>query len=198
MASAAFACAPGFAQTIVDEWAAVKAPPAPELKSVTIDPKTTALLVLDMMKQNCNNERRPRCIASIPKVRKLLVEARVKGMPVIYSLIRNTTAADVLSEVAPLGGEPTVTSAADKFFGTDLEKILREKGIKTVITVGTAAHAAVLYTASGAVLRGMQVVVPVDGISDNAYAEQYTAWHLTNASTISNRVTLTKIDLIRF
>ena len=29
---------PAFGQTIVDEWASVKAPPPPELKPVTIDP----------------------------------------------------------------------------------------------------------------------------------------------------------------
>lgn len=33
------------AQTIIDEWATVKAPPAPALKPVTVDPKVTALLI---------------------------------------------------------------------------------------------------------------------------------------------------------
>ena len=40
----------------------VKAPAAPALKPVTVDPKTTALLMLDFMKQNCG--KRPRCVAS--------------------------------------------------------------------------------------------------------------------------------------
>ncbi len=51
------------AQTIVDEWPNVKAPPAPALKPVTIDPKTTALLMLDFVAPNCNP--RPRCVASM-------------------------------------------------------------------------------------------------------------------------------------
>ena len=34
-----------FAQTIVDEWPTVQTPKPPELKSVTIDPKVTALLI---------------------------------------------------------------------------------------------------------------------------------------------------------
>jgi hypothetical protein len=58
--------APAPAQTIIDEWASVKAPPA--LKPVTIDPKTTAILVIDLIKQLCNEQRRPRCVASIPKI----------------------------------------------------------------------------------------------------------------------------------
>ena len=47
-----------------DEWASVKAPAAPELKPVTVDPKTTALLMLDFMNQNCG--KRPRCLAYDP------------------------------------------------------------------------------------------------------------------------------------
>jgi hypothetical protein len=38
---------PARAANIIDEWASVKMPPAPELKPVTLDPKTTALLMLD-------------------------------------------------------------------------------------------------------------------------------------------------------
>ena len=52
---------PAQAANIVDEWASVKAPAAPTLKPVTVDPKTTALLMLDFMNQNCG--KRPRCVA---------------------------------------------------------------------------------------------------------------------------------------
>jgi len=92
-----------------------------------------------------------------------------------------------------------VTSGPDKFLGTDLEKILKEKGIKTVIVTGTAAHGAVLYTASGAAFRGMQVILPVDGMSaDSTYAEQYVAWNMVNAPRVSTQSLLTKINLIRY
>jgi nicotinamidase-related amidase len=189
---------PASAQTIVDTWDAVKAPPAPELKSVILDSKATALLLLDFNKQTCNAERRPRCIASLPKVQGLLEEARSKGFTIIYSLSAGATSTDIARELAPRKGEPVVTAGPDKFMGTDLEKILMDKGIKTVIVTGTAAHGAVLYTASGAAFRGMQVILPVDGMSaENTYAEQYTAWHLANAPRVSSKVTLTKIDLIK-
>ena len=92
-----------------------------------------------------------------------------------------------------------MTSGPDKFFGTDLEKILKDKGIRTVIVTGTASHGAVLYTASGAALRGMKVVIPVDGMSaESTYAEQYVAWNMVNAPRISAETTLTKTDMIRF
>jgi nicotinamidase-related amidase len=189
---------PASAQTIVDTWDAVKAPLAPELKSVILDSKATALLLLDFNKQTCNAERRPRCIASIPKVQELLEEARSKGFTIIYSLSAGATSTDIARELAPRKGEPVVTAGPDKFMGTDLEKILMDKKIKTVIVTGTAAHGAVLYTASGAAFRGMQVILPVDGMSaENTYAEQYTAWHLANAPRVSSKVILTKIDLIK-
>src|SRR5438067_11868619 len=38
---------------IIAEWASVKPPPVPELKAVSVEGKTTALLILDMMKGNC-------------------------------------------------------------------------------------------------------------------------------------------------
>jgi len=187
------------AQTIVDEWATIKAPPPPELKPVTIDPKVTALLVLDIVKQICNAERRPRCVASVPKLQGLLNQARAKGVPVIYSLAGQATPADIWKEVAPVGGEPVVTSSSDKFFKTDLEKILKDKGIKTVIAVGTAAHGAILFTGTEAAKRGFQVIVPVDGMSaESTYIEQYTAWHLVNNPSYGRAVTLTRMDMIKF
>jgi len=191
-----------FAQTktIVDEWASVQPPKPPELKAVKIDdPKTTAFLVLDIIKQGCNNERRPRCVASVPKIQAFLNQARTKGVTVVESYTSASTPGDILKEVAPLPGEPLVQAPADKFFRTDLEKILQDKGIKTVIIVGTAAHGAVLYTGSQAAYRGLKVIIPVDGMSsESTYFEQYTAYHLGNAPGVGQQVTLTKFDLIGF
>jgi nicotinamidase-related amidase len=189
---------PASAQTIVDDWSKVQAPKPPELKAVTLDPKTTALLVLDFVKQTCNSERRPRCLTSVPQVQSLLKRARGKGVAVVHSITTAATPADILNDVAPLEGEPTVKSSADKFFKTDLEKILNDKGIKTVVVVGTSAHGAVLNTASQAAFRGLQVIIPVDGMSaENTYFEQYTAHHLGNAPGVGQQVTLTKIEMIK-
>jgi nicotinamidase-related amidase len=152
--------APAPAQSIIDEWQSIKAPPAPELKPVTVDSKTTALLVMDLIKQTCNDQARPRCIASIPKIAKLLDAARASGVTVIYTLIPGPAViGDTLPAVAPKGDEPVVKSAVDKFIlgnqDTGLEKMLKDKGITSIIAVGTAAHGAVLYTESAAACLGM-------------------------------------------
>jgi nicotinamidase-related amidase len=185
------------AADIVEEWGSVKPPSPPELQQVTVDPKSTALLLLDFNKQTCNAERRPRCIESIPKVKELLENARISGMAVIYSLSVGATTADISEELAPAKGEESVVSGPDKFLGTALEKILKERNIQTVIATGTAAHGAVLYTSSAAALRGMQVIVPVDGLSaETLFPEQYTVWHLLNAPRVSSRIIVTRTDMI--
>ena len=149
---------PSRGETIIDEWQNVKAPPPPQLQSVTLDPKTTALLMIDIIKQTCNTQRRPRCVAMIPQVQKLLAEARAKGVYVIYALFPSPSPAtfpdpkisDYLPELAPKGDEPVVTSFVDKFIlrdkDTGLEKMLEDKGITTIVPVGVTSHNGVLFT----------------------------------------------------
>jgi nicotinamidase-related amidase len=188
---------PAQAANIVDEWAGIKTPAAPTLKPVTVGPKTTALLMLDFMNQNCG--KRPRCLAEIPAMKKLLANARASKTLVVYSLIAKTTTADVIKDVVPLAGEPHVLSGPNKFFKTDLEKILADKSIKTVIVVGTAANGAVLFTGNAAALRGLNVILPVDGMSAvDPFAELYVTWHFINAPGVSAKTTLTRSDMIKF
>jgi len=196
-AVAALVPALSFAATIIDEWPSVKAPPAPALKPVTVDPKTTALLMLDFVPPTCG--ARPRCMASLPAMKKLLEQARASGMPVAHSVTGTTKAEDILKDVAPQAGEPVVQASVDKFRNTDLEKFLKDKGVQTVIVTGTAAHGAVLNTATAAVLRGMKVILPVDGVTaSDTFTEQYVAWHMVNAPAVGPNTTLTKSDLLKF
>jgi len=189
---------PVFGATIIDEWAKVVTPAAPQLKEIKLPVEGTALLLLDFNKQVCNNERRPRCVASIPAVSRLLGEARKANVPVVYSLTSGSSPQDIAPALAARPGDPIVTSGPDKFLGTELEKILKERNIKTVIVTGTAAHGAVICTAGGAALRGMKVVIPVDGISaESLYPEQYTVWHLLNAPRVSTMTTVTKTEMIQ-
>jgi nicotinamidase-related amidase len=186
-------------RTIVDEWNSVEVPPAPKLEVVTLDPKSSAILVLDILQQNCSAARRPRGAASVPRIHRMLDKGRGKAVVVVYSVFPQAVTSDILTEVAPQAGEPVVTSGPDKFLGTELEKLLKDKGVKTLVIVGSAAHGAVLHTAGAAAFRGFEVVVPVDGMSaDTTYAEQYTTWHLANAPILGNHVRLTRCDLVRF
>ena len=189
------------AQGVLDDWASVKMPPAPALKPAAIDPKTTALMLFDFTTQTCSQERRPRCAASMPKMKKLLEDARARGMFVVYSVaLPNTGEKDMMPEIAPKAGEPILPPLGpDKFLNSDFEKMLKEKGVQTIILNGTAAQSTVLHTGGAAALRGFNVVVPIEGMSSNeAFPELYTAYHLTTAARIDAKVTLTRVDMITY
>ncbi len=189
------------AQAVTDDWASAKMPDAPPVKAVTVDPKTTALIVMDFNKQGCSQEKRPRCVVALPKVQKILTEARSHGMFVIHTLAGTTTVADIPDALAPKGNEQAFAATPDKFLNApiDLQKILRDKGITTLIVVGTSANGAELYTASSAVLHGFKSIVPVDAMpGDTPFTEAMAVWELTHAPRISDGVTLTKVDLIGF
>jgi nicotinamidase-related amidase len=193
--------APAHAETVIEEWAGVRLPPAPALKPVTLVANETAILAMDFTTQTCTPQRRPRCASQVPQVAKLLSEARLKGAFIVYSVaLPGSTAADILKEVTPAAGEPVLPPLGpDKFINSDLDKMLKEHGIKTVVAIGTQAHTSVLHTGAAAALRGYKVIVPVDGMSgDDAWPEAYTAWHLANAARIGPQVTLTRMDMIKF
>ena len=199
LAGAAIVSARG--ETIIDDWTKAKLPPPPELKPVTLVPKETALLVMDFTVQTCTPERRKRCADSVPKVKKFVEAARGHGALIIYSVaVPNSVATDVLKDLTPAAGEQVLPPLGpDKFINSDLEKTLKDKGIKTVVAMGTQAQTSVLHTAGSAALRGFKVIVPVDAMSaDDLFPELYTAWHLSTAARISNQVTLTKLDQITF
>ena len=201
IAAALFAANPARAQTIIDDWNQAKLPPPPQPKPVTLVPKETALLVMDFTVQTCTPERRKRCADSVPKVKKFVEAAREHGALIIYSVaVPNSVATDVLKELTPAAGEQVLPPLGpDKFINSDLEKTLKDKGIKTVVAMGTQAQTSVLHTGGEAALRGFKVIVPVDAMSsDDLFPEAYTAWHLANAARISNQVTLTRLDMIGF
>jgi len=188
-------------ETIIDDWYSAKLPPPPQLKPVTLVPKETALLVMDFTVQTCTVERRKRCADSVPKVKRFVEAARAKGALIIYSVaVPGSVPADVLKDIAPAPGEQVLPPLGpDKFIASDLEKTLHDKGIKTVVAMGTQAQTSVLHTGGEAALRGFKVIVPVDAMSsDDLFPELYTAWHLSTAARISNQVTLTKLDMIGF
>jgi nicotinamidase-related amidase len=192
---------PARAADITTEWANVRPPPVPELKPAVVEPKTTALLILDLMKTNCG--MRPRCLATVPNVKKLLDAARARDMVVLYTLVGQAPTVEKMVDqgLAPRPGEFFPRGGADKFIGSDLDTRLKDKGIRTVIVTGTSAQGAVVGTSNGAVQRGYKAVVPVDGMSaEDPYNEQYAAWHLYKGGPVNltGNVTLTRSDLIRF
>lgn len=185
--------------------AQVQVPTLPQPVAVAVDATTTSYLVLDLTSVICAPQ--PTCRATLPAAAALLAQARNAGALVVYSQTL-TPGSMVLPEVAPRPGEATVAARSDKFIGTTLDDILKSKGIKTVVIVGSAANGAVLYTSFGANVRGYTVVVAVDGISAPdpfaVFAAQYQLLHQPgfanpeNKPLVQDRVTLSRSNLITF
>jgi nicotinamidase-related amidase len=177
----------------------------PRPVAVTVNPATTAYLLLDLTSVVCAPNSS--CVATLPAAAALLAKARAAGATVIYS--ETTTAgSQILPQVAPQPGDPVVKAHADKFFGTDLNQILKARGIKTLVIVGTVANGAVLYTTFEANLRGYTVVAAEDGLSsDSAFIMRYSLFQLLNEPGFTNAqnaplqadgVTLSKSKLVTF
>src|SRR6059058_2932985 len=124
---------PCVAADVVSDWNKAVVPPPPELKDVTIDPSTTALLFLDIMKGGCT--ARPRCVAAVPNMKRLHDQARAHNMVVWYSLVGSegkATPEDIMDPtIKPRAGEWYRQSGPDKFLGSTLQPTLRQAGIKT-------------------------------------------------------------------
>jgi nicotinamidase-related amidase len=180
-------------------------PQIPAPVAVEILVKGAALLVLDITNTIC--DPRPSCVASIPKIANLVKKVRDAKVPVIYSLTA-TAGTAVRAEIAPQSGDPTVTGRADKFYATNLEQILKDRGVENAVIVGSAANGAVLYTTFGANVRSLTVVVAQDGISaEPEFPITLTRWQLLNEPGFANpdnkplakgQVTLSTTDLITF
>ena len=197
------AASPGAADVISD-WNKAVAPPPPELKEVTVDPATTAVLFLDIMKAGCT--ARPRCVAAVPNLKRIHDAARAHNMVVWYSLVGSNgkaTPDDVMDPaIKPRNaGEWYRQGGPDKFLGSTLQATLRQAGIKTVIVCGNSFQGATVGTASGAAQRGFKVIVPVDcSAGEDVYHEQYAAFHLAKGGPagVTSNVTMTRTTMIKF
>jgi nicotinamidase-related amidase len=163
-------------------------PAVPAPVAVSVDPKTTAFLVLDLTTAIC--QPNPTCTATLPAVSAFLKKARDAKMTVVYSTTIGRGGASnpaVLPELAPQSGEQTVAARADKFMDTDLDGILKKAGAKTLVMVGSAANGAVMYSAFHANGLGYTVVVAEDGISSgNPVATSVAVWQLLNQPGFGN------------
>jgi nicotinamidase-related amidase len=188
---------PAGAADVIAEWPTIQMPPAPTLKAVTVDPKTTALFLFDFMTSNCGE--RPRCVAAVPTLKALHDRARAANMLVVYTLPGGGKIID--QSIAPRDGEVVnqKPGGPDKFLGDDLDQRLKDHGIKTVILCGTSAQGVGLGTGAAAAQRGYHVIYPVDCLpSESAFREAYAAWHMAGGGppVTTKLVTVTRTNMI--
>jgi nicotinamidase-related amidase len=189
------------ASDIVEDWDSVKPPPKPEVKAVTLEPSTTAVLILDMSKDGACRTR-PRCMATIPNVKRLHDAAQAAGVMLWYSIGAKSEPADMIGPgFAPRDGEWAHQGGPDKFLGSNLEEKLKGRGIKTVVVCGTSFQGVGVGTGTEAAQRGYKVIVPIDCLSsEDPYMEQYSAWHFFKGgpAVVTSNSTLTRSTMVKF
>jgi nicotinamidase-related amidase len=181
-------------------------PATPDPARVTLDPKTTALVVLDFVEDICNAQ--PSCKGQmLPAMISFLERVRKAGLVVAYGT-REQNMTKWLKEVAPTPGDiKIINTAQDRFYNTDLDKVLKAKGVKTLIMVGWKVSGSVTYTSVGAMARDYTVVIPMDTTSAASSYETTIGFYnvlnsgnanLANEPLKPKAVTLTRTDMIAF
>jgi ureidoacrylate peracid hydrolase len=126
----------------------------------------------------------------IPRLKPLIGLCRSRGIPVIYAcqahrrdgsdaglmaeiwpsvrerraLIKGTEGVEVYEEIRPQEGDIVIEKRRySAFYNTDLELILKNKGVDTLIIVGAATNIGCESTARDATNRDYRVIFPSDG-----------------------------------
>ncbi|MFE7337961.1 cysteine hydrolase family protein [Streptomyces griseus] len=128
----------------------------------------SALLVVDM--QQALVAIAHRASGTVAAIAGLQARARAAGAPVVFAQQRDeelepgTDGWRIVPELAPAPGESVVPKAApDSFLDTELDAILRARGITEVVVTGFATEICVESTARQALSRGYDVVLVADG-----------------------------------
>jgi nicotinamidase-related amidase len=154
-----------------------------------------AVLVCDMIVDHLAPGRPlevPRARDIVPAVARRLDEARAEGVPVVYILDRHepgdpeldewathavegTEGAEVWPPLAPKAGDRIVTKPTySSFTGSELESLLDELRVDTLVLTGCATEVQLLATATDALQRGFAVELPPETqAGQSAAGEQF-------------------------
>ncbi len=159
--------------------------------SLTLDPATTALVIIDLQRGIAAMETAPHASrAVIDNAARIAERARTRGGLVVlvrvdpgpnWELFPNVPTdvprpvrsgpmpaefAEIVPELGPKPGDVVVTKhQPGAFFGTDLEVHLRRRGIRTVIMAGISTNIGVEATARVAYEHGYALVFAEDAMA---------------------------------
>lgn len=189
--------------------------PRPHLK---LEPKHSALLVVDMLKYFASPEGRcylPASAAIVPQIKKLVSAWRTLGAPVIYTqhchegkhdlgmlgkffsdyIRAGEQEAKIIPSLTPLDNESVFRKTTyDAFLNTGLKQFLNDLHIEQVVITGVLTHMCCETTARSAFCRGFEVYVPVDGTASTS-EQQHLASLLGMADAVA--VTMSTEEILK-
>jgi len=153
----------------------------------------------------------------LPNIARLVAAARARGVRVIHctavrrgdglgansnarifqymakaepKLIPGSPAAEIVPEVAVAASDLVLPRihGLSPFQGTELDFVLRNEGVRTIVGVGVSVNVAITNLTFDAVNAGYQVVLPTDAIAGTPreYAEQVFQHTLRNVATLAS------------
>lgn len=147
---------------------------------------SSALLIIDMLNDFIKEDGTlvvPGAERIIPRVREVLDEARRAAVPIIFvadahlpddsefevwpsHALKDEWGGEVIEELAPAKGEFLIMKRRySSFFGTDLDLLLRERGLCHLYLAGVLTNICIYATALDAGMRGYGVSVFRDGVA---------------------------------
>lgn len=169
-----------------------------------------AVLIVDMLNDFCKDGGSmvlQEGLEAVEPIQRLIAAARAKDLPIIYindchragkydkefekrapHCIEGTWGAAVIDELTPLESDYCIPKRRfSGFYQTDLDLVLRELGVKTVIATGVVTNICVRSTCHDAFFLGYDVVVPKDCVRATGPREQEsTLWDIeTHFGTVT-------------
>jgi nicotinamidase-related amidase len=169
--------------------------------SLTLDPKSTALVLIDLQRGIVGRQLAPHSAADVVSRSAALAAAmRASGGTVAYVHVLVTDTLSLPSDRStPRPPQPLPASASElvpeagfqegdvlitkrqwgAFYGTNLEQQLRRRGIRTLILAGIATNMGVESTARAAHDQGYELVFAEDAMSSlSAEFHQFTVQNI--------------------
>jgi len=154
-----------------------------------------AVIVIDMINDFVTGVfKSDRATKIIPNIKALMDHAREQKVPVIYvtdahlpnvdpqfdvwgsHAVAGSWGAEIVNELNPKKSDfHLLKRKYSAFQGTDLDQLLRELKVDTVILTGVVTDICVQHTAADAFFKGYKIIVPTDCVEAVDQATQETA-----------------------
>jgi len=142
----------------------------------------TAVIVIDMINDFVSGVfKNDRAAKIIPNIKALLNHARRTKVPIVYATdahlpnvdpefdvwgshaIAGTWGAEIIDELKPQKGDFHVLKQKySAFQGTNLDQLLRELKVNTVVLMGVVTDICIQHTAADAFFKGYKIIIPQD------------------------------------
>lgn len=161
-----------------------------------VDPTAAAILVIDMLNDFCEKDGRlgnPAALELCVNQERILKSARATGGTIVFVNEQHRTnlaprrpfaeqmthtyegswGAEVVAPLSVADSDLTIVKRRySGFFQSDLDLVLRDRGIRTVVLLGVLTNICVRATAHDAFFLGYDVVVPEDAVGAMSPVEQ--------------------------